>query len=255
MALPTDDREVKTKFRILGEPICLFGEGPGERRDRLRDVLSRLDENERQQILSASARPAKDRRAAAPHKREVFYTEGPKELKEIRKWLITYSIPRSQYRLTQLKRKRDEAVKEAKPDEDREPMESTNGDTELNTRLHDKASEAHLEKEYIKTDGLLRDFGLVGTVRGDERPLSAVRYTPDGKILLTSSWTGQCKGWDSQGQKHMFTLRGHKDRCHDIAVSPISATRRLYATSSADKTVSFLYLRLSCSVLRVASLL
>ncbi len=37
----TDDAEVKRNLRQLGEPICLFGEGPAERRIRLRDLLSR----------------------------------------------------------------------------------------------------------------------------------------------------------------------------------------------------------------------
>lgn len=37
----TDDGEVKKNLRQLGEPICLFGEGPAERRSRLRDWLSR----------------------------------------------------------------------------------------------------------------------------------------------------------------------------------------------------------------------
>ena len=66
LTVPTDDRKVKLKLRELGHPICLFGEEvkriffffffflfpffqkkiiqPHQRRDRLRDVLSRLDE-------------------------------------------------------------------------------------------------------------------------------------------------------------------------------------------------------------------
>lgn len=36
----TDDLEVKKNLRQLGEPICLFGEGPAERRSRLKDLLS-----------------------------------------------------------------------------------------------------------------------------------------------------------------------------------------------------------------------
>lgn len=36
----TDDAEVKRNLRQLGEPICLFGEGPADRRNRLRDILS-----------------------------------------------------------------------------------------------------------------------------------------------------------------------------------------------------------------------
>ena len=38
----TDDNAVKQDLRHLGEPICLFGEGPADRRSRLRDLLSRL---------------------------------------------------------------------------------------------------------------------------------------------------------------------------------------------------------------------
>lgn len=36
----TDDLEVKRSLRELNEPICLFGEGPAERRIRLRELLS-----------------------------------------------------------------------------------------------------------------------------------------------------------------------------------------------------------------------
>lgn len=36
----TDDAEVKRNLRQLSEPICLFGEGPADRRSRLRDILS-----------------------------------------------------------------------------------------------------------------------------------------------------------------------------------------------------------------------
>ena len=39
----TDDEQVKLQLRHLGHPICLFGEGPGDRRHRLRDILSRYD--------------------------------------------------------------------------------------------------------------------------------------------------------------------------------------------------------------------
>lgn len=38
----TDDAEVKRNLRQLSEPICLFGEGPADRRSRLRDILSRF---------------------------------------------------------------------------------------------------------------------------------------------------------------------------------------------------------------------
>lgn len=47
----TDDAEVKRNLRQLGEPICLFGEGPADRRVRLRDILSRY--NARQGLVNS----------------------------------------------------------------------------------------------------------------------------------------------------------------------------------------------------------
>ena len=35
----TDDTEVKLQLREFGEPICLFGEDPADRRERLRQLL------------------------------------------------------------------------------------------------------------------------------------------------------------------------------------------------------------------------
>ena len=43
VAVTTDDKEVRKQLRALGEPITLFGEGPGDRRDRLRQHLADLD--------------------------------------------------------------------------------------------------------------------------------------------------------------------------------------------------------------------
>lgn len=37
----TDDIEVKKNLRQLNEAICLFGEGPAERRKRLKELLAR----------------------------------------------------------------------------------------------------------------------------------------------------------------------------------------------------------------------
>lgn len=41
MNVSTDDDEVRKDLRILGEPVCYFGEGPADRRHRLKEVLSR----------------------------------------------------------------------------------------------------------------------------------------------------------------------------------------------------------------------
>jgi hypothetical protein len=43
IAAPTNDKEVKEQLRNFEEPICLFGEGPSERRDRLKNILAKLE--------------------------------------------------------------------------------------------------------------------------------------------------------------------------------------------------------------------
>jgi hypothetical protein len=37
--------QVKAELRQLGEPICMFGEGPAERRNRLRELIGKLGED------------------------------------------------------------------------------------------------------------------------------------------------------------------------------------------------------------------
>jgi U4/U6 small nuclear ribonucleoprotein PRP4 len=51
LAVPTDDGRVKAKLRELGEPICLFGEGPAERRERLRYLLSLREDEEEDEAM------------------------------------------------------------------------------------------------------------------------------------------------------------------------------------------------------------
>src|ERR1700722_7340955 len=46
IAVPTDDNRVRARLRELGEPITLFGEGPADRRDRLRELLTQLAEQQ-----------------------------------------------------------------------------------------------------------------------------------------------------------------------------------------------------------------
>ncbi len=36
---------MKAELRQLGEPICMFGEGPAERRNRLRELIGKLGED------------------------------------------------------------------------------------------------------------------------------------------------------------------------------------------------------------------
>lgn len=44
--VPTSIEEVKAKLRELRQPITLFGEGPADRRERLREVIASMDLND-----------------------------------------------------------------------------------------------------------------------------------------------------------------------------------------------------------------
>ncbi|KAI3802756.1 hypothetical protein L1987_30899 [Smallanthus sonchifolius] len=43
LAVPTNDKAVRSRLRRLGEPVTLFGEREMERRDRLRMIMAKLD--------------------------------------------------------------------------------------------------------------------------------------------------------------------------------------------------------------------
>ena len=120
LPIPTNDREVKIRLREMGYPICLFGENPGDRRERLRArVIEYYIQHEGNAPLfclktthTQEAQKAKDE--------EVFYTEGSEELKESRIVIAKYSLPRAQKRmdLARIKRSLVDANREEKDVED-----------------------------------------------------------------------------------------------------------------------------------------
>jgi pre-mRNA processing factor 4 (PRP4) like. len=70
MVVPTDDTRVRVRLRELGEPITLFGEGPSERRDRLRELLT--DMAEQQGGVEIEMEEAEEE----GEQQEEFFTEG-----------------------------------------------------------------------------------------------------------------------------------------------------------------------------------
>ncbi|CAH2217439.1 jg5368 [Pararge aegeria aegeria] len=87
----TDDDEVRRSLRQLGEPVCLFGEGPAERRVRLRDLLSYLGEDAiHKKLEEEEARIERDR-----GREGTWYHEGPPQLKDARLFIARYSLPRA----------------------------------------------------------------------------------------------------------------------------------------------------------------
>lgn len=170
----TDDSEVKKHLRQHGEPICLFGEGPADRRTRLRELLASLGDD-------AIKKKYDDEKPSHPVDKDsetTWYHEGPEALQNARIWIAKYSLPRAKKRLDNA---RDEltlpvAIKTAK------------------------------RQELLKK---LNALSIYSSQIGDTRPLSYCQFSPDSKILATSSWSGLCKLWSVPDCTQLRTLKGH----------------------------------------------
>lgn len=181
----TDDSEIKRSLRQLNEPICLFGEGPAERRIRLRELLSMLGEN-------AISKRFDDEDGKKPSMREqqdtsqTWYHEGSEALRLARLWIADYSLPRAKDRL----------------DEARKLLEVPSAT---------KASRiVELQK---KIQALAPQCSQVG----DVRPISACAFNADSSLLITSSWSGLCKVWSMPNCELKQTLRGHTHHVGGVA--------------------------------------
>src|SRR3984957_13130482 len=107
IAVPTDDGRVRARLRELGEPITLFGEGPGDRRDRLRELLTVQAEEAEADGVPMDTPMGEGDNEAQPEQEEEFYTEGLQELLQARKKIAKYSLPRAKARVA---RQREEAT-------------------------------------------------------------------------------------------------------------------------------------------------
>lgn len=79
-----------------------------------------------------------------------------------------------------------------------------------------------LSETSVHTD-TAQTFTNLGSQFGDDRPLSTIRFSPNSKLILTSSWTGSSKIWDLPNLNLVSQKRGHSDRIGGAAWHP-SAT-------------------------------
>lgn len=84
----TDDSEVKKHLRQLGEPICLFGEGPADRRTRLRELLANVGEDAIKKKHEEEEKPS---HTVEKDTETTWYHEGPDSLRIARSWIASES--------------------------------------------------------------------------------------------------------------------------------------------------------------------
>lgn len=203
----TDDAEVKLTLRQLGEPICLFGEGPADRRERLRQLLARLGED--------AVKKKKEEEYIQEEKEKEYeatwYHEGSKGLKAARLWIARYSIPKAKARLQ--KAREDKNIPESQKN----------------------AKQQELYKK-------LRSININCSQIGDTRPISFCQFSPNSKMLATASWSGLCKLWSVPDCQLIRVLEGHNYNVGAIVFHPhatvsLSDTECCMATCATDGSV------------------
>lgn len=177
-----------------------------ERRDRLREIMLKLD-NEGQLERLLKAHEEEQQAMAVPAEDEgpqayPFYTEGTKELLDARTKIAKYSLVRAAARLERARRRRND------PDEDE-------------------------EAEAMEVVSQARELVLECSELGDDRPLTGCSFSHDGALLATCAWSGITKIWSMPQVSKQTTLKGHTERATDVVFSPVD---NILATASADRT-------------------
>ncbi|OWZ48445.1 hypothetical protein LQV05_003280 [Cryptococcus neoformans] len=187
LAVPTDDKKVRERLRAYGEPITLFGEGPGDRRDRLKYVQEQIEQakGEGGMVVDESDESSDE------DEEGEFYTEGSDDLLEARRKIARYSLSKARARIA--RQRREYSV----------PLGKL-----VNAR-----------KELFKE---LKSFNNFGSQFGDDRPLSTIRFSPSSQYILTTSWTGDTKLWDLPNLNPISTKRGHTEKVGGAAWHPFA---------------------------------
>jgi U4/U6 small nuclear ribonucleoprotein PRP4 len=152
--------------------------------------------------------------AHAASSKEIFYSPAIEQLIEARKRLCEFSFPRTHERILRTKRVRENESLQI--EEDRYAAQS-----------------------YVHA----KTLALEGSQFADYRPLSCVRFSPDGSLVAVGSWTGSVKLWDSESLERVDLLGGHIERVTSVSWQPAlpegertDNSLGLLASSSADGT-------------------
>jgi U4/U6 small nuclear ribonucleoprotein PRP4 len=198
---PQDDQSVKNMLQTLNEPISHEMEDAWTRRERLKRVL----------LVKPMPTVHIDPMDEESEEDEVFYTEAPKSLIQVRNDIMDYSISMAKTRLSKQKILFDKS------------LEATFNDNEDEIKKNDM-----IEK--------LSKFTSCGSQIGDTRPINSIALALHGENeVLTGSWAGQIKSWSLPKCQQVTIYKGHQDMISGIAMNPIQ-NKIYFASGSADHT-------------------
>ena len=179
--VPTDVEEVKQKLRSLDHPITLFGEGPADRRERLKSIIAGMELDEegtarmQEKMMTTDGNSSSSSSGGGvgvngdeteelsakeieQKKKQTFYTHASEEMIQLRMDLAKESFEKTHQRLLGTKRIR--------------------GSDELQSQEDKQVAILYRDCKQIN---------LVASQYADERPLTTVRMAKDSKYFASSS--------------------------------------------------------------------
>ncbi|KAH8891056.1 WD40 repeat-like protein [Thozetella sp. PMI_491] len=189
IAVPTNDGHVRTKLRELGEPVTLFGEGPGDRRDRLRELLTNIAQHGAGETADVEMADIDEDEDEDEEQEEEFYSRGSKELLEARRAIALFSLPRTKKRI-QFQRQ----------------------DAKIQNKTRAKFQKQVKER--------LQAFELQGSQAAGDRNVSITRFSPSGQLVAVGNWGGSLKLFDVPNLEQKQIFRGHTNKISGVAWMP-----------------------------------
>lgn len=186
--VPTDNNRVIALLREYGEPITLFGEDPGARRDRLREIMSqRMEKGERVRVTEEEEEDEDEE--------GEYYTPGGDELLEARREIAFYSLDKARKRLARQKFEAQVLLPQI-------------------VRYRKRLSKQ------------LQTFSPLLSELGGSRAVSSVRFSPvskegvdlsESQYILSANWSGQLQLFDLPNMQSIREFRGHSSMAGGIS--------------------------------------
>lgn len=233
IVVPTNPDEVRERLRAMGQPVRLFGEDLADIRERLKELLAKIEIEGIEKVaggmlppglmplMPGTAPPLAPGGGAASgadkpaQKQSDVYSEASAQLLQERSAIAAFSFEKARERIRGVKRRRE-------------------NDSEI--ERDGKAAEELYES--------MKNLRIVASQLGDDRPLTTVRCAPNGgNMVATGSFANVVKLWDGSSLERLSTLgitKGQLERTTGLAWSPTAFTQAespsVLLTGSADGT-------------------
>ncbi|KAJ3212611.1 hypothetical protein HDU82_008833 [Entophlyctis luteolus] len=245
LAVPTEDKRVRLRLRRFGVPITLFGEGPGDRRDRLRELMTArfeagldIDGNDSE---NADSDDDSESDSEDQDSDEEFYYPGGEYLVDTRQYIAQWSLPRASKRLAAQRAEVQVSVISRKKTK-LEWFTHLKGQKERVSGIsfHPGSTLSQNSRELnVVTSGMdgtvnLHNFESdlpVGELLGHKKRVARVNFHPSGRFIGTASYDRTWRFWDAETTVELFMQKGHSREVFDIGFQGDGA---LVATAGLD---------------------